>query len=611
VQFHSLSRRALALAVGAASASLLGPRFAAAISVNSTQNWSGYYASAPTDEAFTDVSGSFRVPSLTAPSSGTTYSSFWVGFDGATGTADPTVEQCGVSAQITTGGSATYFAWYEFAPSGEEAIGLTVEPGDKISADVAYEGDNSYQFTLDDITTGVSKSTTQSTSSDQRSTAEWIAEAPSLGSTVQSLSNYSSVHFTSTDAALDNGSDQTIGALYSDLTEDVMVQNNVLVSLPTTIASNDGGFSVTYEPASLTWNDTGASSPYDGTTWDIAGNNNWNSGSNSANYYDGDAVTFNDTNNGAYAVTLNSTVQPASVTVNNSSGNYTISGSGSINGSGSLTKSGTDTLTLGTANGYTGGTFVTAGKLIIDRTSSTTSALPKGTLSISGSGVVQIATNVTEGSQSSNVPVTAPTSNVVLTSLSIGGSATLDITNNHIIVDYNGNDPISSIATLIARGYNTGTWTGTGITSTTAQSNAGSYGIGYADAADSGNPAGLSAGTIEIMYTLLGDANLDGKVNGTDFTLMAASFNDSVTNGWDKGDFNYDGKVNGSDFVLLADNFNDFASQSAVDTQDLAALDSFAASNGISLVSVPEPVSGAIFALAAIGTLSRRRRSNS
>jgi len=74
----------------------------------------------------------------------------------------------------------------------------------------------------------------------------------------------------------------------------------------------------------------------------------------------------------------------------------------------------------------------------------------------------------------------------------------------------------------------------------------------------------LASGQIEIMYTLLGDANLDGKVNGTDFNLMATNFNQAVTDGWDKGDFNYDGKVNGSDFVLLADNLNQFASQSAV-----------------------------------------------
>ena len=37
-----------------------------------------------------------------------------------------------------------------------------------------------------------------------------------------------------------------------------------------------------------------------------------------------------------------------------------------------------------------------------------------------------------------------------------------------------------------------------------------SYGIGYADGAD-GAVAGLPSGEIEIMFTLLGDANLDGR----------------------------------------------------------------------------------------------------
>jgi len=45
------------------------------------------------------------------------------------------------------------------------------------------------------------------------------------------------------------------------------------------------------------------------------------------------------------------------------------------------------------------------------------------------------------------------------------------------------------------------------------------------------------------------------------------------------GDFNYDGAVNGTDFALLAANFNQ-APASVVATSDLAALDSFAAANG-------------------------------
>ena len=96
------------------------------------------------------------------------------------------------------------------------------------------------------------------------------------------------------------------------------------------------------------------------------------------------------------------------------------------------------------------------------------------------------------GSQASPTPA----SNVNITSLTITGNGTLDINNNHIIIDYTaGNDPIASIAALIKSGYAGGAWTGTGIMSTAAQSNSGSYGIGYADAADPGNPAGLVLGT--------------------------------------------------------------------------------------------------------------------
>jgi autotransporter-associated beta strand protein len=284
---------------------------------------------------------------------------------------------------------------------------------------------------------------------------------------------------------------------------------------------------------------------------------------------------------------------------------------GTVSGVGMLDKIGSGTVTLSAPNTYSGGTTVTAGKLLIEPTSPTTSALPKGALSITG-GEVQLATNVTQGSQSANPPSTAPASNVNITSLSISGTGTLDIGNNHLIVDYSGSDPIASIAALIAHGAYAGgttiTWTGTGITSSAAQLNSSSYGIGYADTADAGNPAGLSSGQIEIMYTLLGDANLDGKVNGTDFNLMATNFNQSVTAGWDKGDFNYDGKVNGNDFVLLAANFNQFASQSATSSADTAALDAFAQANGIALTDVPEPTSALLCVAAGLGALSRRRR---
>jgi len=332
-----------------------------------------------------------------------------------------------------------------------------------------------------------------------------------------------------------------------------------------------GEVSIAQPAATLTWNNAGSAG--DGHTWDIADYQNWKDGSAAVVYVDGSYITFNDANNGHYAVTLNSTVSPGSVTVNNSSGNYTISGSGSIADAGSFTKSGIDTLTLDTA-------------------------LSVGSVTITN-GTLKLATNLTAGSG-------AVTSNVNLTSLSISGAGVLDVNNNHIIIDYGASDPISTIAGYIKSGYNGGHWNGPGIMSTAARTttNGLSYGLGYADGVD-GTVSGLSSGQIEVMYTLLGDANLDGIVNAADFTILAANFNQTVT-AWDQGDFNYDGLVNAADFTDLAANFNQSVS-GAASAGDVAALDAFAAANGL-LADVPEPTSFGLSIFGAVGILFRRRR---
>jgi hypothetical protein len=156
----------------------------------------------------------------------------------------------------------------------------------------------------------------------------------------------------------------------------------------------------------------------------------------------------------------------------------------------------------------------------------------------------------------------SPTNTVtgfVLDSLSIASTGQLDVGNNQLFINYgSAADPIVSISLWIQSGYAGGPWNGYGIISTAAKTHP-LYALGYADAADPGNPAKLASGQIEILYTLLGDANLDGEINGEDFVLMSDSFNDYVTAGWDRGDFNYSNTVNGNDFTLLSNNFNQWS----------------------------------------------------
>jgi hypothetical protein len=119
----------------------------------------------------------------------------------------------------------------------------------------------------------------------------------------------------------------------------------------------------------------------------------------------------------------------------------------------------------------------------------------------------------------------------------------------------------------------------------------------------------LSDGAFGIKYALYGDADLDGAVTGSDFTILVGNLGKAIS-GWDQGNFSYDSSITGDDFTALVGDLGKQASgaNDGVPAVDFAAIDAFAAANGLT-ADVPEPVSIGLLAIGGLAILSRRPRS--
>ncbi len=137
-------------------------------------------------------------------------------------------------------------------------------------------------------------------------------------------------------------------------------------------------------------------------------------------------------------------------------------------------------------------------------------------------------------------------------------------------------------------GYNGGLWNGEGITSSTAANDPThltALGVilntnGTASQAwySTFDGASVTSTDVLIKYTYYGDTNLDGVIDGSDYSRIDNGYLTHLT-GWASGDFNYDGVVNGSDYTLIDNAFNmqgaslaaSIASPQAVATAQIAA----------------------------------------
>lgn len=213
-------------------------------------NWSGYVVAA-SPGSVTDVRGSWMVPSLSCTSS-SSYVALWVGMDGFTST---TVEQTGILGECV-GGAPTYVAWYELYPRPMHIIAsLAISAGDVVSAEVSYVG-GAFVISLADLTTGLSFTTSVKMKSAQRSSAEWIVEAPSSGGGLLPLANFGVAYFgydytfqPQTCYATVNGITGGIGSFGSSVWQVTMVSlsnPSQLKAQPSPLSSDGTSFYVTW-----------------------------------------------------------------------------------------------------------------------------------------------------------------------------------------------------------------------------------------------------------------------------------------------------------------------------------------------------------------------------
>jgi fibronectin-binding autotransporter adhesin len=240
--------------------------------------------------------------------------------------------------------------------------------------------------------------------------------------------------------------------------------------------------------------------------------------------------------------------------------------------------------------------------------------LANGSMEKSGAGVLEVPSlhttagvNVASGTLAVRASLTHAVANSV-GSLAIAGgtvpTATLDLANSDLIIDYADVSPLPTIRAQIATAYAGGTWSGRGITSSLADARVHTLGSAESSEIFTSFPAtfggqSVDATAVLIRYTWYGDADLDGDVDITDLGRLASHW--QSTGVWSDGDFDYSGVVDVSDLGLFASNW-----QRGVAGGSAAANQAF--TEAMSLVGLPEPAGGLLIAFAVALPILRRRR---
>lgn len=153
-----------------------------------TSSWSGYAVTAAAP--YTSASATWQVPDVSYDGGQTPYGYEYVfNWVGVGGDGDSTLIQLGTESMVSTAGAKTFYTWYELYPALSQNAGLTVKPGDIVTASLQCTAACSpsqvqtWQLTISDETTGAAWTQSVQYQSSMAS-AEWITEPPYYNGTL-------------------------------------------------------------------------------------------------------------------------------------------------------------------------------------------------------------------------------------------------------------------------------------------------------------------------------------------------------------------------------------------------------------------------------------------
>lgn len=209
----------------------------------SSTNWAGYLSTGGT---YTTISGAWAAPHVSGNGTSTSADATWIGIGGVT---SGDLIQVGTDNIVSASGQVTTSAFYEMLPAVSQTVpGMTVTPGDSLSASLSEVSASQWTITITDLTNGQSYTNTVTYSS-SNSSAEWIEEDPSTSrNRLIPFDDFGEASFTS---GLTTLSGSSVNVADSSALPITMVNNqDQPIATPSAIGSDGASFTVTWDPTS-------------------------------------------------------------------------------------------------------------------------------------------------------------------------------------------------------------------------------------------------------------------------------------------------------------------------------------------------------------------------